>query len=206
MRRTIALGVGLAMLVAVAALAGEGQPAEKKAGPPAMSPEQQQMMEAWQKSAAVGPEHAALEQFAGKWTSKVTVTMAPGAPPDVSTGSSEGRMMLGGRYVHVVHHGTMMGQPFEGIMVLGYDNLRKKYTAVWVDSMSTQIGRYEGTYDAATKTLTMTGEFLDPVTGKTTRSRGVTTFPDANTMTYDEYMPGPDGKEMHGLHIDYTRS
>jgi hypothetical protein len=171
--RAIAIGAAMLVVAAGAALAGEGQPSEKKAGPPAMTPEQQHQME---------------------------------APPDVSTGTTEGMMLMGGRYVHMIHHGTMMGQPFEGMMLLGYDNLRKKYTAVWVDSMSTQIGRYEGTYDAATKSITMTGEFLDPSTGKVSHTRGVTAFPDASTMTYDEYMQGPDGKEMHGLHIDYTRS
>src|SRR5262249_16653370 len=107
--------------------------------------------------------------------------------------------------VHVLHHSTMMGQPFEGMMLLGYDNQAKKYTAVWVDTMGTAIIPYQGQYDAAKKALTMTGKFNDPMSGKPIQTKGVQKFVDANTMTYDEYMPGPDGKPMHTLHIDYKR-
>ena len=138
--------------------------------------------------------------------SSVTATMDPSKPPEKSEGTSEGMLLLGGRFVQVQHHGTMMGQPFEGVMLLGYDNLRKKYTSSWVDNMGTQIASYDGTWNAAKKSLTMAGHFLDPMSGKPAHTRSVTAFPDANTMTYDEYMMGPDGKEMHGLHIDFKKS
>jgi hypothetical protein len=199
--------VALALMAAGLAVAADApKKAEITAGTtaPAMTPEQ--MMAVWQKSAAVGPEHAVLKNFEGKWTSSVTATMDPSKPPEKSEGTSEGMLIMGGRFVHVLHHGTMMGQPFEGMMLLGYDNLRKKYTSSWVDNMGTQIASYDGTWNAAKKSLTMAGHFIDPMTGKLTHTRGVTAFPDANTMTYDEYMPGPDGKETHGLHIDFKKS
>jgi Protein of unknown function (DUF1579) len=200
-----ALAVASGLAIGAGAVAAEGaKRMELKV--PAAQPTQEEMMAAWQKSAAVGPEHALLKKYEGKWTNKVTATMDPSQPPEVTEGTSEGMLQLGGRFVHMVHHGTMMGQPFEGMMLLGYDNLRQKYTAAWVDSMSTQIATYEGTYDAAKGTFTMIGTFVDPISMKSTHTRGVTAFPTADTMTYDEYMPGPDGKEMHGLHIDYKRS
>src|SRR5262249_41530950 len=138
---------------------GTQKAAESKPAAPAMT--EQQMMEAWQKSATPGAQHGLLKNFEGKWSSHVSATMDPTKPPEVSDGTSEGMLMLGGRFVHVVHHGTMMGQPFEGMMLLGYDNLAGKYTAVWVDNMGTQIATYDGTYDAAKKALTMTGHFTD---------------------------------------------
>ena len=205
--------VAMALIAAGLAVAAdapkkaEPKKADIKAGEaaPQMTPEQ--MMAAMEKSAAVGPEHAVLKNFEGKWKSSVTMMMDPSQPPEKSEGTSEGMVILDGRFVHVLHHGTMMGKPFEGMMLLGYDNLRKKYTASWVDTMGTQIANYDnGTWNAAKKTLTMTGHFLDPATGKPMKTRGVSGFPDANTMTYDEYMTGPDGKEMHGLHIDYKKS
>jgi len=200
-------GVVVASALIAAALAVAAD-APKKAEPRAGGgpPTQDQMMAAWQKSAAVGPEHAVLKNFEGKWKSSVTATMDPTQPPEKSEGTSEGMLILGGRFVHVLHHGSMMGQPFEGMMLLGYDNLRKKYTSSWVDNMGTQIASYDGQWNAAKKELTMTGHFLDPISGQPQQTRGVTAFPDANTMTYDEYMTGPDGKEMHGLHIDFKKS
>jgi hypothetical protein len=192
----------------MATLCGLGLAAAPASTPPAKAapaPTQEEMMAAWQKAATPGPEHAALKNFEGKWTSHVTSMMDP-ANPQTSDGTSEGMLLMGGRYVHVLHHGTMMGQPFEGAMLLGYDNIAKKYTSAWVDNMGTAITTYEGHYDAAKKTLTMTGHFTDPMTGKTTHTKGVTAFPSADTMTYDEFSPGPDGRPMKVLHIDFKRS
>jgi uncharacterized protein DUF1579 len=197
------IAAGLAVAADAPKKAEPKKPELNAGGPP---PTQEEMMAAWQKSAAVGPEHAVLKNFEGKWTSSVTATMDPSKPPEKSEGTSEGMVILGGRFVHVLHHGTMMGQPFEGMMLLGYDNIRKKYTSSWVDSMGTQIASYDGTWNAAKKSLTMAGHFLDPMTGKPMKTRGVTAFPDATTMTYDEYMMGPDGKEMKTLHIDFKKS
>jgi len=175
-------------------------------GAAAKQPSMDEMMAAMQKVAAPGREHEILKNYEGKWTAKVSMTMDPAQPPQVSDGTTEGMVMMGGRYVHVLHHSTMMGQPFEGMMLLGYDNQAKKYTAVWVDTMGTAIVPYEGQYDTAKKALVLKSTFTDPMSGKAMHTRGVQTFVDANTMTYDEYMPGPDGKEVHMLHIDYKRA
>ncbi|MCK7481868.1 MAG: DUF1579 domain-containing protein [Candidatus Moduliflexus flocculans] len=36
-------------------------------------------------------------------------------------------MILGGRYVRLTYKGEMMGQPFEGLQISGYDNITKAY-------------------------------------------------------------------------------
>ena len=198
--------VGIAVGAAVST-AGWAADAKKAAAPAAAKqPSMDEMMAAMQKVAAPGREHEILKNYEGKWTAKVSMTMDPAQPPQVSDGTTEGMVMMGGRYVHVLHHSTMMGQPFEGMMLLGYDNQAKKYTAVWVDTMGTAIVPYEGQYDTAKKALVLKSTFTDPMSGKAMHTRGVQTFVDANTMTYDEYMPGPDGKEVHMLHIDYKRA
>ena len=48
-------------------------------------------------------------------------------------------MILGGRYLEQRYEGTMMGQPFSGIGVTGFDNYKKKFVSTWVDSMGTAI-------------------------------------------------------------------
>jgi hypothetical protein len=197
--------IGLAALGIVGVFGlGFAADAAKPAAPKA-APTQEEMMAAWQKAATPGAEHAVLKNFEGKWTSHVTSLMDP-AHPEVNDGTSEGMLTMGGRYVHVAHHGTMMGQPFEGAMLLGYDNLAKKYTSAWVDNMGTAITNYTGRYDAAKKTLTMTGHFTDPMSGQAKTTTGVTTFTGPDTMTYDESGPGPDGKIVKFLHIDFKRS
>ena len=44
---------------------------------------------------------------------------------------------------------------------LGYDAQKKKFVGTWVDASSSHIWRYEGTLDAAGKTLTMQAEGPD---------------------------------------------
>ena len=61
-----------------------------------------------------------------------------GRPAQESTGTSENKMILGGRYLEQHYDGTMMGQPFCGIGY-GFDNYKKKYVATWIDSMGTGI-------------------------------------------------------------------
>jgi hypothetical protein len=195
--------LGIAVLCGLGIAADAPKP---KAATAAAPPSQEAMMAAWQKAATPGPEHAVLKNFEGKWTSHATMTMDPTQPPQVSDGSTEGMVIMGGRFVHVLHHSTMMGQPFEGAMLLGYDNLAKQYTSTWTDNTGTAIVLYQGQYDAAKKTLTMSAHFTDPMSGTVKATKGVTTFTSADAMTYEEFSAGPDGKTMKVLHIDFKRS
>ena len=70
----------------------------------------------------------------GSWRVESTGWMAPGAPPQKGTGTSEHAWVLGGRYLQQVFHGEYQGQPFEGISYTAFDNFKKKYVGTWIDS------------------------------------------------------------------------
>jgi hypothetical protein len=72
--------------------------------------------------------------------------------------------------------------------------------------MATGIGVGEGTYDAATKTLTFATRCPDFATGRYVPSRMTDKMVDADHMTMQAYGPGPDGGEMLKLQVDYTRA
>jgi len=42
----------------------------------------------------------------GTWGAKITTWMSPGAPPQESTGTSENKWVLGGRFVQQSHEGN----------------------------------------------------------------------------------------------------
>ena len=96
-----------------------------------------------------GPAHKVLDALAGEWNVESRWWMAPDAPPAESKGTSKRHWALGGRYVQEEFSGEMMGAPFQGIGFTGYDNMKKKYVGVWMDSMSTAMFTTEGTADAA---------------------------------------------------------
>jgi hypothetical protein len=196
----LALGGVVAAGNAGAPVKTVGEPKAAEPAKPALSP-QDQMMANWQMAATPGPEHKILESYAGHWISHAKVQMDPSQPAQESDGTADGQLVLGGRFVHVIHKGTMMGQPFEGMMLLGYDNIAKKYVSTWVDNMGTAMVHYDGSFDKRTHRLMMGARFVDPMTLKPARTRAVTTFASATNMTYEEFSVEPDGKERLVLTI-----
>ena len=116
--------LGASLLAGVAFAAGKEA---KKAAEKAPSAEQQAMIDAWKKAGEVGPAHGRLKAMAGNFDTTTRVRMKPGAPPQESKGKSEHKLVFDGRFLQQEFKGSMMGQPFTGIGVTGYDNTRKKY-------------------------------------------------------------------------------
>lgn len=98
----------------------------------------EEMMARMMELAAPGPEHAELMELAGKWTESYRMRFGdPTQPWMETTGTSESKPMLGGRYLFQTIQMDMMGMPMECLQILGYDKLKDEYTSLWMDSMST---------------------------------------------------------------------
>jgi hypothetical protein len=93
---------------------------------------------------------------------------------------------------------------FTGRGLDGYDPARKKYVGVWVDSMSPAPLVSEGTFDAAGKVLTMTGEGFGQ-DGKPNKYRMVTEYKDKDHFVFTMNVANADGKEAPAFTITYTR-
>lgn len=150
-----------------------------------------------------GPEHAILLSDVGTWDATAEAWMAPNAPPSISKGVSEIRL-LGGFWLLEDFKSEFMGQPFEGRGTTGYDADKKKYVGTWVDSMSPGLNTSESTWDAKTKTMSGYNEGPGP-DGKPTKTRGVTQWQDADTKVFSMYAPMPDGKDSLMMRITYKR-
>ncbi len=166
--------------------------------------DQQAMMEAYQKLATPGEPHKQLAGLAGSWTTQTKEWMEPGKPPVESTGSVEMKMLLDGRFLQQEFTGNMMGQPYAGVGISGYDNLRKRYVTTWIDTMGTGIFMMEGTASADRKTITLRGQHDVPGGGRMTH-RAVWKISDTNTHTFEMYGSHRGAKEMKMMEIIYTR-
>lgn len=151
-----------------------------------------------------GPEHKVLEMDAGTWDAVVEMTPAPGAPAMKSKGVEVNTMGCGGLCLITDFKADMMDAPFHGHGVAAWDPAKKKYVGSWTDSMSRGLALGESTYDPAAKKWTGWVEGAD-ATGKMIRSRSVVEWRDASTRVFTMYSPGPDGKEVEGLKITYTK-
>ena len=188
--------IGLCLVLSVSvAMAKEKQPDQM---------DMQAMMDTYKKLATPGEPHKQLASLAGSWTTKTKSWMEPDKPPMESTGTCEDKALLDGRFLQQECTGEMMGQPYTGIGVHGYDNLTKKYVTTWMDSMGTGIFVMDGTASPDGKTITLHGSHKDPM-GGVMKHRAVWKFVDANTQTFEMYHKGKDGKEMKMMEITYTR-
>jgi hypothetical protein len=176
--------------------------AKEKKGQKPMDP--QAMMELWKQAATPGEPHKLFATLVGSWTTTTKEWMEPGKPPTESTGTVEMKMLLDGRFLYQEYNSQMMGQPFSGVGIDGYDNLTKKYVTAWIDTMGTGIFFMEGTASADGRTITLKGSHPEPGGGKMSH-RAVWKIIDADNQTFDMHGTHHGGKEMKVLEITYTR-
>ena len=187
-----------------AAKATKAQPAAKveAPAPPKADAAHDAMMAEMMKLATPGPQHERFKESAGKWKAVVKSWNGPGEPT-VSEGVSENQVILGGRYLEQRFTSTMMGQPFEGYGLNGYDNATKRYWFIWVDNMSTGMMSGWGDMDESGKIMTATSTTTGP-DGKPMDMKTVTQFMDDGTQVFTMYgLMG--GQEMKMMEITYTR-
>jgi hypothetical protein len=148
-------------------------------------------------------EHKLLEKYVGAWDAEVALPAAPGQPPVKSPAKSIARL-IGGIWLLTDFESSMMGAPFNGHEVLGYDTKSKHYVATWVDSMSTGFSIGELDFDAKSKTLAGNVNGRDETeTPITWRQADV--WKDDDSREWTMYRKGPDGKEIVALQITYKR-
>ena len=197
--KTMTAVAGAILFVSAVAMAADA--------PSQMTAQQQATMEKMMKAATPGPQHAMLAKLAGDWTCKVKVQMDPSQPWQESQSTAKITTLMDGRYIQEVDTGEMGGMPFSGLGTTGFDNVSGKYVWTWLDNMGTGIMTGVGTADASGKVITMIGTMNDPVTGKPTKERSVTTIIDDDHHTFEMFGTPPGvKKEMKVMSIDYVRA
>ena len=187
-----------AVLLAVPALAQEGH------GQPEMTVEQKAEMEAYMKAGTPGAPHKTLAATAGSYALKLKSWHEPGGPAMEDTGSATRTMMLDGRVLAETVNCSMMGMPYTGQGMTGYDNVSGKYWSTWTDSMSTGVMVSEGTCDAQ-NACSFTGSWNDPVKKGVVTARMTSRWTNPTTQIFEMYSPDKTGKEMKMMEITYTK-
>lgn len=188
----------LALSLAAAVAAAQAQE------PPRMSAEEKAAMEAMAAAATPGEAHKVLDAFAGEWDVEFSMWPAPGADPIRLEGTSSARWILGGRWLEQRFRSEFMGEPFEGLGYLGYDNVKKRYVGSWMDTMSTWPMSTEGRVDA-NGDLVWKGKTFDPMAGREIEIRDRTRVVNSDYFIAEMYAPGPDGKEFKSMEFHYRR-
>ena len=129
--------------------------------------DKEEMMKKMQAAGTPGPGHKALDALEGNWKAEVKCWMDPGGPAQVSHATSKAKWILGRRFLEEEFHGEMMGKPFTGRCLLGFDNTRQRYKSVWIDELNTcHPHESEGMGDNGNKVITLEGKADCPGTGQ----------------------------------------
>ncbi|MCB9065786.1 MAG: DUF1579 domain-containing protein [Chitinophagales bacterium] len=162
------------------------------------------MQQAWMEFMQPGEVHQLLASYNGKWKAKMTSYMPDGQSMEMEA-AVELSMTMDGRYQKGVYEGEMMGMPFRGVGMTGYNNARKMFENIWIDNTGTGITYSEGKWDARTRTVELKGMMTDAVTKSQHPFRQVVTLTDENTQSMTMYAT-KDGKESKMMDISYTRA
>ena len=128
--------------------------------------EKQEMQKKMEAAGTPGPAHKALEAFVGNWKAEVKSWCKPDGPPNVSQGTAKASWILNGHFLEEEFHGEMMGKPFIGRSLMGYDNIKQTFNTVWVSDMQTSILTSEGKGESGNKVITLEGKSNCPATGR----------------------------------------
>jgi hypothetical protein len=189
-------GLGVAGLLAMLIVSGTAAAQE-------MSAEEIAMFDRY---AMPGENHKLMEPMIGEWEETVVMWFAPEAPPVTMKASMTAEWILDGRWVRSEHRGTMMGQPFHGIGLDGYDSYREEYVSIWMDNMSTASMVSRGTHDPATNAVTLMGTADDFMTGREdVPVRSVTHWTDPDTFVFEMYTVTEDGTEYQVMKLTGRR-
>src|SRR2546423_13731131 len=183
-------------------------PATSAASMAPSAEEMKQMMD----MAKLNENNKLLASTAGTWSYTVKMWMDPNGKPTESTGTATRKAIMDGRYVSGEYtgkfkmpgpDGKVQEKNFIGMSMDGYDNVKKKFVAGWVDNMGNGIMTMDGTYYAATKTFTYTREY-EIIPGVKEKVRQLIKMPDATHMMMEYYEDRGQG-EAKTMEINYTK-
>jgi hypothetical protein len=182
----------------------EEKPAAAAAGE--MSAEMQAMEAAWKKAGTPGEQHRQLAAMAGNWKATVRMWRGPGEPM-VSEAKVTRTMMLDGRVLAEQYEGMMMGEPFVGHGMTGYDNARGMYWSTWNDNMSTGIMTSWGKWDDAAKGIVFEATVSDPMNnGAPMKMKSIARQAEDGSETFEMWEPhGPGGELVRTMEIKLVK-
>lgn len=144
-----------------------------------------------------GKEHEKLKDLAGTWDAMFE--MQGGTYKAEATYKA----ICGGMWMASDFKSELAGVPYSGHGLDGYDQQKKKYVGIWVQSMASAPMHYEGVIDDK-GVLVMTGTFPGP-DGKPAKFKNTTAWKDKDHFTFKMYMVPAEGEELLAFKIDYSR-
>ncbi|GAA4094612.1 DUF1579 family protein [Actinomadura miaoliensis] len=163
-----------------------------------------------------GAYHRALDPLVGTWKAvKYNYILGSGGEPIVSrdiTVKMRWISKTGGRFLEEKTEGTLGGNRYYRVGILGFSNIDRRYEWTTFDSVTPTAMTYRGAPVAGTSSvLSIPGTFTDPgvlgpdYLGKTIAMRTVITIARDGRHSFDLYFTPPGQSERLVDRVIYTR-
>jgi hypothetical protein len=150
-------------------------------------------------------ESQMLSQWTGEWTTEAEIYLEPGKPPVKSNGTEKSRM-IGPYWLVSEGESDVMGMKYSVLTTIGYDAKKKKYVGTTVDAFSSHMHKYEGTFDATGKILSLEGETPDPTNpARMMKMREVCESKTTDHKIFRTSVQSADGKWTPIMTINFRR-
>ena len=158
----------------------------------------------WTRTQAYQPTKPSSEQqfltkLAGTWDATITMTMGVGGQM-VSKGTEVNTLVCGDKWMTTHFSAEMMGMPFEGHGMIGWDAAKKRYVGTWIDVFSESMVQMEG--DVSDGKLVW--EYDNKIMGMTHQLRDVMTIRGEDERQLLSSIVSDDGP-VEQMRIEFTR-
>ena len=164
------------------------------------------LFKALENATTPGPGQARLEPMIGTFDVKIRTWLGPNQPAIESQGSSVNVWVLDQRFVQIMLSANVLGEPFNGIGYVAYDNVGKTYQIAWLDGGSTAMTVYRGGFLGAAKSATLKASVLNPVTAKPTPLELRVSILDNGNHRSELWGQGAGTKMFKMMELQYTRT
>lgn len=127
-------------------------------------------MEYYVEQAKPVAEHKRLMELTGPWKVTAKLWFSPEGEPQTSSGTGNGKMILGGRFLQF-DSDTTGAFAAQSMTIYGFDRRTNEYTMVGYDTLGTYYITAAGKYDAAAKEVVFSGSYKQPPANEETRYR-----------------------------------
>lgn len=148
--------------------------------------------------------HLWLADAVGTWHVEGRYYVAPDEEPMEASGS-EVVEMFGAFWRRSHLEMELPGSIVRGCTCLGFEPLRQRFVATWLDTTNPFLYVYEGSLDEASGTLTLTGTNTDPASGQRALYRSVERFALPSRRTLELFVQPPGRPELRILTYELQR-
>jgi hypothetical protein len=152
-----------------------------------------------------GSPHHFFALLAGNWAGTSRLWLEPGKLTDESPVVGSIQLVLNGRFALYLYQGSIDNEPQHGMFTFGFNTMKDRYEASWVDSWHNHTSIMFCTGSAMENGFQVLGSYPDPNGGPDWGWRTEVQLLDEDHLLISAYNISPEGGEAQATEAALTR-